>query len=58
MYKCKKCEEVFPFPEIKRPCAGHVRGEGILGFRKMEPVKFCPECLSTDIEQIGVKKAV
>lgn len=53
MWKCNQCKKQFLFPEIKRPDAGLVRGEGILGFRKMEPVQFCPECMSTDIEKVA-----
>lgn len=56
MWICNQCKKQFLFPEIKRPDAGPVRGEGILGFRKMEPVQFCPECMSTDIEKIMNRK--
>lgn len=51
MYKCNKCKSEFMHPEVKRPDVGLVIGVGILGFRKMEPVSFCPECMSTDIEE-------
>lgn len=52
MWKCHQCKNEFLFPEIKRSDAGLVNGEGILGLRKMDPVSFCPECMSTDIEKI------
>lgn len=58
MYKCEKCKSEFPFPEVKRPDAGLTKGDGILGYRKMEPVKFCPECFSTKIKKMEVEKAV
>ncbi len=51
MWKCMGCGGEFEFPEIKRPDAGHVSGVGILGLRKMKPVSFCPDCLSTKIER-------
>jgi hypothetical protein len=50
MWRCKECDSSFDFPEIKRPDAGMISGEGILGLRKVEPVRFCPECLSTKID--------
>ncbi len=53
MWKCGHCNTEFEFPEIKKPDAGLVFGVGILGLRKMEPVKFCPSCLSTMIKQCG-----
>lgn len=55
MWKCNQCQKEFAFPEIKRPDAGLVRGEGILGFRKMEPVSFCPECMSTNIQKEEIR---
>ena len=58
MYLCKECNLEFPFPEVKRPDAGLVKGEGILGLRNIDPVKFCPECLSVNIEEVREKKAV
>ena len=53
MWKCGDCGSNFEFPEIKRPDAGHVLGVGILGLKKVNPVRFCPECLSTKIERKG-----
>lgn len=50
MWHCNDCGSSFDFPEIKMPDAGMVSGEGILGLRKAEPVRFCPECLSTKID--------
>jgi len=35
-----------------------VSGEGILGLRKIDPVKFCPECLSVKIKMVNYPKAV
>lgn len=58
MYECEVCKSEFPFPEVKRPDAGMVSGEGILGIRKIEPVKFCPECLSVKIKEVREEKAV
>ena len=52
MYRCDSCKEEFRHPEIKMPDTGLVRGEGILGMAKLDPVKFCPECLSTQIEEV------
>ena len=52
MYKCKHCNKEFPHPEVKRPDAGLVNGKGILGLRVIEPIKFCPRCLSIDVEKI------
>ena len=57
MWKCKDCNTQFDFPEIKRPDVGLVSCEGILGFRNMNPVKFCPECFSTHIRQQESTKA-
>ena len=51
MWKCGDCDSNFEFPEIKRPDAGLVSGVGILGLKKVNPVRFCPECLSTKIER-------
>lgn len=53
MWKCMNCNIEFEFPEIKKPDAGLVFGVDILGLRKIEPVKFCPKCLSTRINQSG-----
>lgn len=50
MWKCRDCGSNFEFPEVKRPDAGLVSGVGILGLRKLNPVNFCPDCLSTKIE--------
>ncbi len=50
MWICESCNEIFEFPEIKRPDAGLVSGIGILGYGKLKPVKFCPVCLSTYIK--------
>lgn len=51
MWKCMNCSVDFDFPEIKLPDAGMVSGVGILGMQRIEPVKFCPECLSTKIKK-------
>ena len=51
MWKYKDCGSNFDFPEIKRTDAGHVSGIGILGLRKTDSVKFCPECFSVKIER-------
>lgn len=56
MWKCIDCNINFEFPEIKRPDAGLVSGVGILGLRKVKPVRFCPECFSTRIERDGKEK--
>lgn len=53
MWECRDCGRKFQFPEIKRPDAGLVSGIGILGLRKVNPVSFCPICLSTKIERKG-----
>lgn len=51
MYKCNECKSKFYYPEVKRPDAGLVNGKGILGLRVIKPIKFCPECLSVNIEK-------
>ena len=51
MYECMDCKSEFDTPEVKRPDAGITNGIGILGMRKMDPVKFCPKCFSTKIEK-------
>lgn len=56
MYKCNKCKSEFMFPEVKLPDAG--MPYGILGKRKMREIRFCPECMSVDIEKVEVEKAV
>ena len=56
MYKCKNCNFDFQFPEVKLPDAG--MPYGILGKRKMREIRFCPECMSVDIEKVEVEKAV
>ena len=38
------------FPEIKKPDAGMVIG--ILGLQEMDTIKFCPECLSAQINTV------
>lgn len=58
MYKCNDCKQPFYYPKVKRPDAGLVNGNGILGLRVVEPIKFCPHCLSTKIEKVEVKKAI
>lgn len=55
MYKCNHCISEFQHPEIKRPDAGCVNGIDIFGNRNMQPVKFCPVCLSTKIEKVRDK---
>ncbi len=50
MWECKKCRERFLWPEIKKPDAGMTTG--ILGLEEMKPMKFCPECLSTQINAV------
>nr|DAR82852.1 MAG TPA: RUBREDOXIN REDUCTASE, RUBREDOXIN 2 DEGRADATION, IRON-SULFUR PROTEIN, OXIDOREDUCTASE [Caudoviricetes sp.] len=56
MYKCNKCNEQFEHPEVKLPDAG--MPYGILGRRKIREIRFCPECMSVNIEKEEVKKAV
>jgi hypothetical protein len=56
MYQCNKCNSEFMFPEVKLPDAG--MPYGILGRRKLREVKFCPECMSVNIEKVEVEKAV
>ena len=51
MWHCRDCDSNFDFPEVKMLDAGMVSGEGILGLRKIVPVKFCPECLSTKLRK-------
>lgn len=48
MYKCKSCDQVFPFPEVKIPDAG--MNFGILGVKKYKEIKLCPYCMSVDIK--------
>lgn len=56
MWKCCDCNSNFDIPETKRPDAGLVPGHGILGTVKLSPVRFCPVCLSTRIENVeGIK---
>lgn len=50
MYKCKDCKEVFDFPEIKRPDSGMAHARDIYGRLEIEPVFFCPACMSHKIE--------
>lgn len=57
MWHCSECGSSFDCPEIKKPDAGMVSCEGILGLRKIKPVMFCPECLSTEIERKNIKEA-
>lgn len=52
-YECKNCNSEFDVPEVKMPDAGFTNGIGILGMKKMDPVKFCPECFSTKIEEVN-----
>lgn len=49
MYKCKDCEESFVFPETKNLDVGH--GEGILGLPIHTTMKFCPFCMSVNINR-------
>lgn len=56
MWECKKCRERFLWPEIKKPDAGMTTG--ILGLEEMKPMKFCPECLSTQINAAEEEKAL
>lgn len=51
-YECTNCNSEFDVPEVKMPDAGFTSGEGILGMKKNNPVKFCPECFSTKIVEV------
>ena len=51
MWHCSDCGNNFDFPEVKKPDAGMVPCDGILGLRKIDPVMFCPECFSTKIQK-------
>ena len=50
-YHCCACGSKFTTPEYKKPDAGFTFQDGILGLRTMDPVAFCPECLSTKIKR-------
>lgn len=51
MWTCNNCKINFYFPVEKKPDAGFTHPVGILGMRTIEPVKFCPGCMSTNIEK-------
>lgn len=52
MFECNNCKYVFDIPEVKKPDAGHVLTPYDFRSDRVEPIRFCPLCLSTKITKI------
>ena len=52
MYKCLNCYNFFDTPEVKKPDAGHVLTPYDFRSDRVEPIRFCPVCMTTNIEKM------